>query len=63
MEGIYFNKVEKCLYINNVENLDLVNIAEYAKKANKENMNSENVCSTCTRLSSEIESSQKMGLK
>lgn len=42
---IYFNKEEKGLYINNIERMDLVGIAEYAKKTNRKKVNSESMCS------------------
>ena len=58
IEGIYFNKEEESLYINNVERMDPVGTAEYAKKADGEQVNPESVCSICTQSRSRIQLTQ-----
>ena len=48
MEGIYSNKEEENVYINNVERMDPVGTVEYAEKADGKQVNTENVRSTRT---------------
>ena len=58
MKGIYFDKEEKGLYINNIERMDPVGTIKYAKKADREQVNPESVRSTCTRSRSGIQSNK-----
>ena len=58
MERIYFDKKEIGPYINHVESIDLVNIAEYVEKADKEQVNPNSMRSTCIQSKSEIQSTQ-----
>ena len=58
IEGIYYDKEEEGLYTNNIETIDPVGIAEYAKKVDGEQVNPESVRNTCTWSRSGIQSSQ-----